>query len=663
MGMVINTNVAALNAQRMLGKTQNMLSRSLQRLSSGLRINSAKDDAAGLAISNRMTAQVRGLNQAARNANDGISLAQTAEGALQESTNILQRIRELSVQSANDTNTASDRTSMQAEVTQLLNELNRIAETTQFNGKNLLDGTLSGATFQVGANAGTNQTISFDIGSSMTADLSSDGTVVTAPNGTAVTGTAVAGSLSAGELVVNGNDVGIVARDASLIAAAIAAADSTVTATAANSQSLAFTDLAVDVAGNVQTGQDVLGAAIIAGDLTVNGFEITSNGDAAALATAINAAGAGATATAAANISTTSGAFTDLADATVYQLTVTTSLGSHDILVHPNGGGAFSAADMTTLMGNQATTDGLAAIGVTVSGDAAGWFFNTADGSNITVTESTDDVGDGFTTAAWKNGTETTYSNVVVTGDSGSGVAIAGNDNGTKSGLSNTTNTYKVVIGDGTIDTTINFDANTAGNKDGQVTTYEVAAAITAEGTYTASVNAETNKIDIAKTTDDGTNMAIAETLDGISGTGFVDATYYGSISLDSTSDITFTGNISGLTDAGLTALGNTTTTIDNVNIATRENATIAITSVDSALGEIAEMRGQMGAIQNRFESTIANLQSISENISAARSRILDADFAMETAALTKAQIMQQAGVAMLAQANMLPQIVLSLLQ
>lgn len=135
MALTINTNVASLNAQRNLGKSQNDLNQSMQRLSSGLRINSAKDDAAGLAISDRMTAQITGLNQAVRNANDGISLSQTAEGALQESTNILQRIRELAVQSANDTNSASDRESLQAEVDQLIEELDRIADTTQFNGK------------------------------------------------------------------------------------------------------------------------------------------------------------------------------------------------------------------------------------------------------------------------------------------------------------------------------------------------------------------------------------------------------------------------------------------------------------------------------------------------------------------------------------------------
>ncbi len=180
MALTINTNVASLNAQRNLGTSQSALSKSMQRLSSGLRINSAKDDAAGLAISDRMTAQIRGLNQAARNANDGISLAQTAEGALQETTNILQRMRELAVQSANDTNTSSDRTSLQAEVSSLIAEIDRIAETTSFNGKVLLDsgqtGALGSAIFHVGANA--DQTITVEVDDATASALGVNATTV-----------------------------------------------------------------------------------------------------------------------------------------------------------------------------------------------------------------------------------------------------------------------------------------------------------------------------------------------------------------------------------------------------------------------------------------------------------------------------------------------------
>jgi len=162
MGLFINTNLSSLNAQRQLTSTSNSLSRSFERLSSGLRINGAKDDAAGLSITTRFTAQIRGLNQAVRNSNDGISLAQTAEGALNETTNILQRMRELSVQAANDTNNDSDRASLQAEVDQLKNELDRIAETTNFNGNKILSGDFLARDFQVGANVGETLTVSIN---------------------------------------------------------------------------------------------------------------------------------------------------------------------------------------------------------------------------------------------------------------------------------------------------------------------------------------------------------------------------------------------------------------------------------------------------------------------------------------------------------------------
>lgn len=165
MALTINTNVASLNAQRNLGKSQGALGTSLQRLSSGLRINSAKDDSAGLAISDRMTSQIRGINQAVRNANDGISVAQTAEGAMGEITNILQRMRELTVQSGNDSNSATDRTSLQAEVDQLIAEIDRIAETTEFNETKLLDGTGTSLSFQVGARGTSNDRIGINVGS------------------------------------------------------------------------------------------------------------------------------------------------------------------------------------------------------------------------------------------------------------------------------------------------------------------------------------------------------------------------------------------------------------------------------------------------------------------------------------------------------------------
>jgi flagellin len=206
MALVINTNVASLNAQRQLMSSGNALDRSTERLSSGMRINSAKDDAAGLAIANRMTSQVRGLDQAIRNANDGVSLIQTAEGALSESTNILQRMRELSVQSANGIYNASDRQTLNAEVKQLVSELDRIAKTTAFNGQNLLDGKMGKVELQVGSAA--NQTVTLKVPAMDAKTLGMGSTSVDlmggASNINALTGDLV---LREGSILINGQSI------------------------------------------------------------------------------------------------------------------------------------------------------------------------------------------------------------------------------------------------------------------------------------------------------------------------------------------------------------------------------------------------------------------------------------------------------------------------
>ncbi len=284
MAQVINTNIASLNAQRQLNRSQMGMSTAMERLSSGLRINSAKDDAAGLAISDRMTAQIKGLNQGVRNANDGISLAQTAEGAMQESTNILQRMRELAVQSSNDTNSASDRSSLQKEVNQLKAELERIATTTSFNGKNLLDGSFSSQAFHVGAYAG--QTINVSVG---TARIGSIGTqeVVSADaiqtaqassgNGVAAGSLTIDGSFGSAQITVNAED------SAEKIASAVnAASDSTgVTAQAVN-----YVQLESFAASGGNFSVDLVGSNSTAVSVTA---QIDSDGDVSALSDAINA--------------------------------------------------------------------------------------------------------------------------------------------------------------------------------------------------------------------------------------------------------------------------------------------------------------------------------------------------------------------------------------
>lgn len=381
MAQTINTNVMSLNAQRNLNMSQGSLAVSLQRLSSGLRINSAKDDAAGMAITERFTSQIRGLDQAARNANDGISLAQTAEGALVEVTSNLQRIRELAVQASNATNSQSDRDALQLEVGQALAEIDRVADQTQFNGVNLLDGSFSGAVFQVGANAG--ETIS--VASIVDVNIAALGSVTQSQTSVAVSGISAPGT------------------------------------------------------------------AIAAGGIEINGVDI----------------------------------------------------------------GAIGAA--------------------------------------------------------------------------GSAVERAGQ-------LVNAINTVSTASGVG------------------------------------ATYNASTNEIIL---TGSG-NIAVTGTLN--------DAT------------------IGGLTNA-TAATASTTTGITTLSVSSYTGAQLAIQQMDSALTQVNTARGNLGALQNRFTSVVASLTATSENLSASRGRIQDADFAKETANLTRAQILQQAGTAMLAQANAVPQNVLSLLR
>lgn len=476
MALTINTNVASLNAQRNLGASQTNLARSMQRLSSGLRINSAKDDAAGLAISDRMTAQIRGLNQAARNANDGISLAQTAEGALQESTNILQRMRELSIQSANDTNTASDRTSLQAEVTQLTSELNRIATTTQFNGRNLLDGTFSSATFQVGANA--NQTISFGINGATASKLGVGGqaTVAGAASSTA------AYALVGGDLLVNGTSVGSSVNDG------------------------------VSYVLGAQSGAT----------------------SALSVANAIN------------SVSNTTGvSATAYTTSSAIAASATTALGATDFKVNGVAIGALTAAANFVDRGSQMVT-------------------------------------------------------------------------------------------------AINSIAGQTG----------VTATLGVGGAYTLSAEDGRN-IDI----DQSGAAAVATT--GIVG----DITTYGQVTLGSGKDIILSQGTGGTIGNSKLAAGTYAATGSTINISSASGAQNSIASIDLALSTVDTIRGGLGAIQNRFESTIANLNNVSENLSSARSRILDADIAQETSNMTKQNILQQAGVSILAQANQMPQLALSLLK
>lgn len=351
MPQVINTNVTSLNAQRNLNTSGSGLATALQRLSSGMRINSAKDDAAGLAISNRMTAQIRGLNQASRNANDGISLAQTAEGGLGTITGNLQRIRELAIQSANATNSASDRAALQTEAAQLISEIDRIATTTSFNNVNLLDGTFASQQFQVGANA--NQTISVSsISSARTSALGASF------SSQIVGGTVTANAISAGDLIINGISLGEQAggvganNDAKDIAAAINALSGTGVTATAQSNSLTGGTVVSDFANNLADG-----------DLTINGVSVgavTSGADATGQTTnVINAIN---------GISATTGVVASNATATT--ITLTAADGRNIVVGFAGAGDANSTSLAAGTTRSSITLDSTGSQGITLSGAA-----------------------------------------------------------------------------------------------------------------------------------------------------------------------------------------------------------------------------------------------------------------------------------------------------
>ena len=513
MAQVINSNIASLNSQRNLSTSQASLSTSLQRLSSGLRINSAKDDAAGLAISERFTSQIRGNQQAARNANDGISLAQTAEGGLGTAGDLLQRIRELAVQSANGTNSESDRKSIQNEVASLSKELDRVANTTQFNGQNVLDGSLTNTQFQVGANS--NQVINVGVQSAKATDLGNN--TLKAVNSATTLGSAIAGTTN------------------TLIAAE--------------------------------------------------------------------------------TLSISSGAG------------VTTS-----VLAKQNDSAKTIAASVNALSGSSGVT-ALAKTTATISNigtDAAG-----------AVADPTASLGVKFTLKS-ANTDAVTISASVKNGDL-SALAQAIN---AQSGTTNVTASIK--INQSTNQKELQLD-NIAGD--------DIKIGGTADTTNAAMTAATIRGVDLPDSDADGDlepGAGVPMTADATVG-GTVDFSSDGGFS------VTTAGGAGVIT--GGASVGSQLSSVDKIDVSTIAGSNKALLTIDSALNQINKNRADLGAIQNRFASTIANLNTTTENLSASRSRIQDTDFAQETASLTRGQILQQAGTAMLAQANSLPNGVLSLLR
>jgi flagellin len=568
MAVVINTNYLSLVAQNNLNNSQSALGTAIERLSSGLRINSAKDDAAGEAIANRFTANVNGLTQASRNANDGISIAQTTEGALDEINNNLQRIRELSVQASNGTNSQSDLDSIQAEIQQRLDEIDRVSAQTQFNGVNVLakDQNLS---IQVGANDG--QTINISLKGITSKSLGLDG--------------------------FNINGAGTTQNRTATVSDLVAAGGTTAAGANTYTVTTQFDAVTSDQAfGKLNDGDTVT----VKGDGTATTPDVTYTYHAAAGNFSYDA-----------TLDTTSAAAVTAATS-AYLPTSGTVTGTYDAT---DGAVATFQVDSS---GN-----------VTIGGQKA---FLNADGE-LTTNDTTGTATQATLNDLFQNG---------LGAISGSKLTIGGT---TYSGDGTGAVTYTATAAKDTVLSDLKTDTNT-----GSTINYQ-------DGLLKATVTFGAG----AKSTDtfvdndgDFTNISTYDTVYSVDPDT-------GSVTVKST-------------DAAVAGTKYEENVGDTVNIDSAGHLTTKTTSagkltsnplaaLDAALSDVDSLRSDLGAIQNRFESTIANLNNTVNNLSDARSRIQDADYATEVSNMTRAQILQQAGTSVLAQANQVPQSVLSLLR
>jgi len=758
MPMTINTNVASLNAQRYLGQSQRMLSKSLSRLSSGLRINSAKDDAAGLAITGRMTAQIRGLNQAVRNANDGISLAQTAEGALTESSSILQRMRELAVQSLNDTNSSDDRANLQKEVAQLRAELARIAVNTQFNGKTVLDGSFEAQKFQIGANA--DQIISMSIESANTDVLGEADSWTLVTEGTNSEAVVAATSYTGTKNVLDTEDLTIKSTKGTRTVDVLAQADANTIANEVNAETsltgvkatartyakisnfsssgevyfklhgstYASIHATVSGGGLLNGVCDVINANIgvtgVTASLSDDASEImlySSNGYNIGIQDLIMVRGSGAqvtftgiqidgstesgvgqtitsggVATLVTDGNMTQAAYTvgstHLGLGTIAAVSTSVTAGTGDEFIVTGSVGSTQlqctsgnyAKQIADLVANSSANTGVTAkavtyaklSGLTCTGTISFWLKGKNDRSSQITTSA--ETGSLQNIASAIN-LHSTTTGVYATYQSGSANSVLlYNSEGYNIGIQEMTFAGSQTSAGSNY--AIKFEGITADSSSSAGTVVSLYGVDSADSSFVAgsvvfeSVDKWQNfSVSTTYGFGDGTTGEIFATSSsgasiGVSeAQGTSDSSVVGGNVIFSSTAVDFTissgadGQLFTSTNAFGTAVRNGIS-VDAMDIGTRSGAEQAISIVDGALDYIANIRADLGSYQNRFVSTISNLQNVSENLSASRSRILDADFASETAEMTKSQILIQAGTAMLAQANQLPQQVLSLL-
>jgi flagellin len=680
MASIINTNLASLNSQHNLNKSQMSLTTALQRLSSGLRINSAKDDSAGLAISERMNAQIGGLDQAGRNANDAISLAQTAEGALSSIGDNLQRLRTLAVQAANGTNSDADRASIQNEVSQLVSEIGRVSSTTQFNGINLLDGSFNGQSFQVGANSGQTISVSMDSAQITKLGATQAASLTASNNGTA---------LSGGDMILNG--VSIRASSATDdTASTTGGAASAIAKAAAINASSAQSGVTATVNANVATGASQTATAGT-GTFTINGVAtatVTMAGadgtvDRAAVVKAIN------------DISGQTGVVAKDTGLSANGIQLTAADGRNIDVTMTSASGTFTSATTGVSSGTSYGTFTLSSNKAIAVGDTTGianaglnagtYSTQTAYASTTSGKAAAFAAGDFQINGVLVGASLASYDTASTAGNTFSAISkvAAINSVSSQTGVTATVNAnvdagaaQTAAAGTGTI--TINGQTTASVTLTGTASSDRTAVvtAINAISGRTGviAVDGGTSANGVKLVAADGRNIATSFT--STSGsfvsatTGVTSGTSYGTFTLNSAKSFSVTAGSTGnslssigMLAAGTYGAGRSGQALSTIDVSTAKGASDAIVAIDNAISSVNSNRANLGAIQNRFLSTVSSLQNVSENLTAARSRITDADFAAETANLTRGQILQQAGTAMLAQANSLPNGVLALLR
>jgi len=706
---VINTNVKSLVAQDAISKNNVALSTAMQRLSTGSRINSAKDDAAGLAISTRMTSQVRGLNMAVRNANDGISLMQTSEGAMDEVTSILQRMRELAVQSVNGTNNNSDRTALNDEVTQLKSEIDRIAKTTQFNNQAVLDGSFTGKKLQIGDKAG--QTMSVDIASIQTKDLGMAG--ASFDGKTLVSGRLNLGSggIAAGDIMINNQGLGAItsAQDIGDVVANINLNVDNVKASAFNTVVAKQIGNGITTDGQLQIKVQNIGNTTTSGASTT--YNIKASANLAELVNNINSQASGQVQASINSdgklvISNTTGATIQVSDSTGTNGSFETSSGfksatagtytayagflkldsqnGSPIRIDTGNLGNVTPGSTTELaqLGFRATTSNyskgvdaytLSGVALTSAGAALAWDANAMKINGVTIYNSS------ISSASFQGKLDTINNFSNQTGV----IAYANID---------TTITATPIASGASAGTTMSFNGTTVFTATTSYTVADIATAINTK-TGTTGITASVSGANIRLTGTNIQNLQIATNYStGTAVSAFGMTPTAGSLSvtagirLDSVANSPISISLGDWNDSATTnadSLGfleqnvgaadyqvNSATlgvgsgsSLSGLNVSSLESATAAISTIDNAIEKVSSARSKLGAMENRLNNVVNNLTNISTNTSASRSRIQDTDYATETTALAKSQIISQAATAMLAQANQQPQTVLSLLK